>query len=51
MDGDRTADDFLAGRSASNVIDLPASRAASRRIDQPVFMEVRKGVYRWGRLV
>lgn len=51
VDGDRTADDFLAGCSASNVVDLPASRAASRRIDQPVFMEVRKGVYRWGRLV
>lgn len=51
VDGDRTADDLLAGRFTSKVVDLPASKAAFRLVEEPVMLEIRKGVFRWGRLV
>ncbi|MFM0213320.1 hypothetical protein PQQ96_38690 [Paraburkholderia sediminicola] len=51
VDSDRTADEFLAAPRPCNVIDMPTNRAAFRLIDQPVFIEVRKGIYRRGRLI
>lgn len=51
VDGDRTAEDLLAGRLTSKVVDLPANKAAFRLVEEPVMLEIRKGVFRWGRLV